>query len=113
MRTFVLAAILISSTLALAAPAGTGYVLPEAIDLNDADMEAKAKKAAVKELEKRDGQWMMFLVAYLKHSPGSKNVEVAFFDKAKKKADPASSIMVGTQASAKVLASSVTIADDA
>jgi hypothetical protein len=113
MRTLVLAAILLSSVTALAAPGGTIYVLPDAIDLKEADYEAKAKKDSIKTVENRDGRWTMFVLAWLKRTPGGKNVEVAFFDKAKKRPDPDSSIVVGTQPSAKVFATLVNIADDA
>jgi hypothetical protein len=113
MRTIILAATLLSAASALAAPAGTIYVLPEAIDLKEADYEAKAKKANVKELEKTEGQWKMFVLAWLKRTPGGKELEVAFFDKAKKRPDPDAMIVVGAQPSAKVFATSVSIADDA
>lgn len=113
MRSAIIAAAVLASTLAAAAPAGTVYVLPEPIDLKDAQLEAKAKSAAVKELEKRDGQWSMFLLAWLRRTPGGSQLEVAFFDKAHKKAEPDAFIIVKTQSTAKVFASSVSVADDA
>jgi hypothetical protein len=113
MRTLTLAATLVSASLALAAPAGTVYVLPEATDVKAPDFEATAKKKSVKELEKQGSSWSLFVVAYLKKSPGAKEVEIAFFDKAKKRPDPDASITVGTQPGAKILASSISIADDA
>jgi hypothetical protein len=113
MRTIAIAATFVCASLALAAPAGTVYVLPQPIDVKAPDFEGTAKKDSVKELEKHEGKWSLFVVAYLKHSPGANQVDISFFDKEKKRPDPAASITVGVQPSAKVLASSISVADDA
>lgn len=113
MRALIAAVVLVSGV-AVAAPSGTVYVLPEKIDVAEVGFEAAAKKAAVKTLHKDGTEWSFFLLAWLKKAAGASQINVAFYDKAKKAAtEPDTVVSIGTQASAKLIATSLTVADDA
>jgi hypothetical protein len=98
-----------------AAPPGTILITPEQLELGGKDLDARVKKAAVKTVTKGEGgEWKFFLVAWLRKSPGSPQVALLFYDAADKAAkDPNNVIELGTQANAKILATSVSFGDDA
>jgi len=109
-----LGAAMLMMSAASAAPAGTMYLAPEQIELGGKDFDARMKKANVKTITKSDaGEWKFFLVAYLTRSPGAAEVTLLFYDAADKSKDPSNVLPLTTQPSAKILATTVTLGDDA
>jgi hypothetical protein len=96
-----------------AAPPGTIYFSPEPVELSG-NYEAKLKANHVKTLPRHDGEWKVFLVAWLRKAPGGGGVHILFFDKAEKKQDDPHGVMpVSMPAGSKILATSLSFNEDA
>jgi hypothetical protein len=101
-----------SSTLAYAGAPGSMFFSPDELELKG-DWEAKLKKANVKTAEKKDGEWKLFVVAFLKKAPGAGEVSILFYDTAEKQADPSAVMPVSLPATARVLATSLSFSEEA
>jgi hypothetical protein len=112
MRTSLIAVLFFTSVSAWAGAPGTMVLTAEQVDTAGADFEKDAKKKQVSHLEKTGEQWTLYLLAFLKKAPGSKQVDVVFYDQANKKHEPVSAFPIETQPSAKILSSSVTFNPD-
>jgi hypothetical protein len=114
MRTVVATAVtlVISAGVAGAATPGSLFITAEQVNTSEADFEKDLKKQAVQELEKKGDQWTLYFVAFLKKSPGAPEVQLVFYDTAQKAHEPINAFPIATQASAKVLSSSVSFGTD-
>ena len=86
---------------------GTMVLTSEQVDTADADFEKDAKKKQVSSLTKTGDQWTLYFLAFLKKAPGSKQVDLVFYDTAEKKHEPTQAFPIVTQPTAKILTSSV------
>ena len=102
-------------TLALPASAaspGTLYITADPVDTSQAGFEQTLKKMNLKELAIKGDQWSFSFVAYLKKAAGSPELTVAFYDTADKAHEPTNVVFVSTQATARVLSSTVSVRAD-
>jgi hypothetical protein len=111
MRTIALAFTVLVALAPLARADDSLIITSEQIDTTG-NFKAKAKKASVKELKSQNEQWTIFFIAFLKHSPGSPEVNLVFYDQADKSHEPTNAFPITTQSSAKVLVSSVSFGAD-
>ncbi len=107
-----LVAVLVLGGEAWAGSPGTMVITQAAVDTSQKDYEKTLKKQAIKALAKTGDQWTFFFVAFLTRAPGSKEVNVAFYDTAEKSKEPTNHIELTTSPNAKIMASSVTFGDD-
>jgi hypothetical protein len=91
---------------------GTLVITQEAVDTSQKDFEKTLKKAAIKQLAKSGEQWTFHFIAFLTRAPGSKDVNIAFYDQAEKSKEPTNHIELQTSPNAKIMASQVTFGDD-
>lgn len=113
MRSIMLAvALFASSTLAFAGSPGSMFFSGDDLELKG-DWEAKLKKANLKTAERKDGEWKLFVVAFLKKAPGAGEVSILFYDAAEKQTDPNAVMPVTLPATAKVLATSLSFNEEA
>jgi hypothetical protein len=89
---------------------GTMVLSAEQIETTGADWEKSIKKTST--LTVLNDQWTMYFVAYLKKAAGSPQVNVVFYDEAEKKHEPTNAFPIATQASAKILVSSVSFGSE-
>jgi hypothetical protein len=109
----VLAFVSAAPTTAHAGAPGSMLFAAEDVELKG-DWEAKLKKANLKSLEKKDGEWKLFVVAFLKKSPGAGEVSILFYDTAEKnQTDPNAVMPVSLPATAKILATSLSFNEEA
>jgi hypothetical protein len=113
MRAMIMAvALFASSTLAYAGAPGSMFFSGDDVELKG-DWEAKLKKSNVKAVEKKDGEWKLFVVAFLRKAPGAGEVSILFYDAAEKQTDPNAVMPVSLPATAKVLATSLSFNEEA
>jgi hypothetical protein len=91
---------------------GSMVLTAEQVDTSDSDFEKNAKKKQISTLSKSGEQWTLFILAFLKKSAGSKEVQLVFYDAADKKHEPTNAFPIETQPSAKILTSQVTFNAD-
>jgi len=112
-RHLVLGFALVASSMAWAGAPGSMLFSSEDVELKG-DWEAKLKKANLKSLERKDGEWKLFVVAFLRKAPGAGEVSILFYDAADKNpSDPNAVMPVALPATAKILATSLSFNEEA
>ena len=110
-RRTLLGALLLSST-ALAAPAGTLYITDHQVDTKTDGWEKEAKKGNRASLDKSGDGWRLYFVAWLKRAPGVDSVHLVFYEMDASKKDPVNNFEIGTQPTAKILMSDLTVGSE-
>jgi hypothetical protein len=99
-------------TAAWAGAPGSLVITRDAVDTSAKDFEKELKQKSTATVSKDGDKWSFHFVAFLKKSPGSKAVNLVFYDQAEKSKEPVNHVELTTSPSAKVMASEVTLGDD-
>ncbi|HZS36213.1 MAG TPA: hypothetical protein VFF06_05275 [Polyangia bacterium] len=108
---FALTVLALSPSPARAGATGSMIITAEQIDTTG-KFEAEAKKKAVKVLKGSNDSWQLYFIAWLKHTPGTSELNLVFYDQADKAHDPVNAFPISTQANAKILVSNVSFGTD-
>lgn len=85
---------------------GTLVVLGSHVDAGSASFEKDVKAAARTALERKDDQWHLSFVAYLKKPPGAEEVSLVFYDNTPKR-EYINSYTIRVKATAKIVLSEI------
>ena len=106
-------ALLVSAAVSPAAmaspPGGSLFIMDHQIDVKKDGWEKDLKKATKAALAKEGDGWHVFFVAYLKKAPGAPDVNLVFYGVDGGKREEANAFPIGTQPTAKILMSDVTV----
>jgi hypothetical protein len=90
---------------------GSLVVTREAVDTTQKDFEKDLKQKSVKTVSKDGDKWSFHFVAFLKKSPGSKAVNLVFYDPTHKN-EPVNHVELTTTPGAKIMQSEVVLGED-
>lgn len=87
-------------------------ITADKVDTAASGWEKDLKKHETATLAASGDGWTMYFVAYLKKAAGAPEVQLVFYDEAVKEHEPTNAFPIATQASTKILASSISFGGD-
>lgn len=81
---------------------GTLVILTKPVSTDPSDFDKRVKAEATTKLKKSGDNWHVYFVAYMKKPPGAAEINVVFYDAAKKNSEPIA-YQVQTQPTAKIV----------